>query len=126
MATNKTKRSIHLAQPQPQHAKNARAGDPKPAHFDPNPQPAELMPVRAHAYRTLAEMNNGLEQAIQGLDTLKRISYLSSGSLHGIHSLLSRVRAQANRELMAVLAERETTNAEHFQQLCLASGSAAR
>jgi hypothetical protein len=77
------------------------------------------MPVRAHAYRTLAEMNNGLEQAMQGLDTLKRINYLSSGSLHGIHNLLSRVRAQANRELMAVLAERETANARHFQQLCL-------
>ena len=104
MAANKAKRSIHLAQP--------------------HTEPAELMPVRAHAYRTLAEMNNGLEQAIQGLDTLKRISYLSSNSLHGIHCLLSRVRAQANRELMAVLAERETANAKHFQQLCLSETAA--
>ena len=97
MATNKAKRSIHLTQPHTQ---------------------SELMPVRAHAYRSLSEMNNGLEQAIQGLDTLKRISYLSSGTLHGIHNLLSRIRAQANRELMAVLAERETANVRHFQQLC--------
>jgi hypothetical protein len=114
MATNKVKRSIHLAQPQP-----------KSERLRPDTEP-ELMPVKAHAYRTLAEMNNGLEQAIQGLDTLKRINYLSSGSLHGIHNLLSRVRAQANRELMAVLAERETANARHFQQLCLEPEGAGR
>ena len=104
MATHKVKRSIHLTQP----------------------QPTDLMPVRAHAYRSLAEMNNGLEQAIQGLETLRRINYLSSESLHGIHYLLSRLRAQANRELMAVLAEREAANARHFQQLCLESKGTSR
>jgi hypothetical protein len=100
MAVNKAKRSIHLAQ-----------------H---HPQPTELLPVRAHAYRCLAEMNNGLEQAIHGLEELRKISYFSSSeSLHGIHSLLSRIRAQANGEAMAVLALRETANARHFHQLCL-------
>jgi hypothetical protein len=103
MATNKAKRSIHLTQPRTE---------------------PQLMPVRAHAYRSLAEMNNGLEQAIQGLETLRRINYLSSETLRGIHYLLSRTRAQANRELMAVLAERETANAEHFRRLCLASETA--
>jgi hypothetical protein len=34
------------------------------------------------------------------------------------YTLLSRIRAQANREAMAVLAERETANTRHFQQLC--------
>ena len=104
MATHKVKRSIHLTQP----------------------QPTDLMPVRAHAYRSLAEMNNGLEQAIQGLETLRKINYLSSGSLDGIHYLLSRTRAQANRELMAVLAEREAANARQFQQLCLESEHVSR
>ena len=104
MAVNKAKRSIHLAQHHPQ---------PKPQHTEP-------LPVRAHAYRCLAEMNNGLEQAIHGLEELKKISYFSSSeNLHGIHSLLSRIRAQANGEAMAVLAQRETANARHFQQLCL-------
>jgi hypothetical protein len=99
MATNKAKRSIHLAQPQP--------------------QTTDLMPVRAHAYRSLAEMNSGLEQAIHGLQELKKITcFSSSESLNGIYTLLSRIRAQANRETMAVLAERETANARHFQQLC--------
>lgn len=107
MATNKAKRSIHLAQPQPQRT--------------------ELMPVRAHAYRSLAEMNNGLEQAIHGLQELKKITFFSSSeSLNAIHSLLSRIRAQANGEAMAVLAERETANARHFQQLCPESERASR
>lgn len=106
MATNKAKRSIHLAQPQPEST--------------------GLMPVRAHAYRTLAEMNNGLEQAIQGLQALQKISFFSSESLNAAYNLLSRIRAQANREAMAVLAERETANARHFQQLCLESERASR
>jgi hypothetical protein len=42
------------------------------------------MPVKAHAYRTLAEMNTGLEQAIQSLETLRKISYFSSNSIAGI------------------------------------------
>ena len=99
MATNKAKRSIHLAQP--------------------HPQTKDLLPVRAHAYRSLAEMNSGLEQAIHGLQELKKITcFSSSESLNGIYTLLSRIRAQANREAMAVLAERETANTRHFQQLC--------
>ena len=107
MATNKAKRSIHLAQPQP--------------------QTKDLLPVRAHAYRSLAEMNSGLEQAIHGLQELKKITcFSSSESLNGIYTLLSRIRAQANREAMAVLAERETANTRHFQQLCLESERASR
>lgn len=78
------------------------------------------MPVRAHVYRTMAEMNLALEQAIQGLETLVKINYFSSESLRGTLSLLSRTRAQANRELVSVLIERETANARYFQQLCRA------
>jgi hypothetical protein len=85
------------------------------------------MPVRAHAYRSIAEMNNGLEQGIQGLETLLKINYFSTSErLHGIYNLLSRIRAQANGEAMAVLAERETANARHFQQLCLEPERASR
>ena len=107
MATNKAKRSIHLAQP--------------------HPQTKDLLPVRAHAYRSLAEMNSGLEQAIHGLQELKKITcFFSSENLHATYNLLSRIRAEVNRETMAVLAERETANARHFQQLCLESERASR
>jgi len=98
MAVNKAKRSIHLTQP--------------------HPEPAELMPVRAHAYRTMAEMNTGFEQTIQSLQTLEKISFLSLGGLGAIHNQLSRIRAQANRQLMAIFNDRETANADHFQRLC--------
>jgi ABC-type uncharacterized transport system substrate-binding protein len=107
MATNKTNRSIHLSQ------------DSTPTNAtQPKPETVEIMPVRAHVYRTMAEMNLALEQAIQNLDTLVKINYFSSESLQDTLSQLSRTRAQANRELISILIERETANARYFQQLC--------
>jgi hypothetical protein len=103
VAANKVKRSIHLAQPQRRR---------------PHPESEELMRVKAHVYRTIAEMNAGFEQAIQGLQVLRNMSFFQSDNLHGLHNLLARTRAQANRELMAVLNQRETANAGHFQRLC--------
>jgi hypothetical protein len=97
MATRKVNRSIHLAQPQPQLP--------------------ELMPVRANVYCTLGELNTGLEQAIESLEKLVKIKYLSSDGLRGILNRLSLLRAEVNRELIAVLGEREAANAKHFE-LC--------
>ncbi|MBZ5508576.1 MAG: hypothetical protein LAO78_24215 [Acidobacteriia bacterium] len=115
MAVHKVIRTTPLAQPQPKSERLTANTKPEP------------LPVRAHAYRSLAIMNNGLEEAIHGLEELKKITYFSSSeSLHGIHSLLCRIREQANGEAMAVLAERETANARHSQQLCLESEGASR
>jgi hypothetical protein len=113
MAVNKAKRSIHLAQPQPQHR------SPKPARPSLHPEPAELMPVRAHVYRTIADMNGGLEHAIEGLQMLQKINYLRSDTLNGMHDLICRIRAQANQHLITALNEREMANASHFQRLGL-------
>ena len=98
MATSKAKRSIHLTQP--------------------NPSPAELMPVRAHVYRTIADVNGGFEHVIEGLQILQKIKYLRSDGLDQTLNLVCRIRAQANRELIAVIDQRETANTVHFQQLC--------
>jgi hypothetical protein len=106
MAANKAKRSIHLAQPQPHHTRPSL-----------HPEPAELMPVRAHVYRTIADMNGGLEHAIEGLQTLQKINYLRSDTLNGMHDLICRIRAQANQHLITALNEREMANASHFQGL---------
>jgi hypothetical protein len=103
MATNKSNRSIHLTQPNT---------------TQPKTEPTEFMPVRSHIYRTLAEMNQALEQAIQNLETLVKINYFSSDTLHGTLHQLSRTRAQANRELISILTKREAANARHFQQRC--------
>ena len=64
-------------------------------------------------------MNGGFEKVIQELETLGQISYYRSGSVTAIHDLICRIRAQANRELIAVLNDRETANAGHFDQLCI-------
>lgn len=109
MAANKSKRSIHLAQPQPRQPQRPRI----------NQQPTEPQPVRAHVYRTIAEMNGGYEQVIEALQILKKIKHLPGDSLNGIENQIAQIRAEANRDLMAVLSERELANSGHFQRLCL-------
>ena len=109
MAVNKVKRSIHLAQPQPQQIQRPGL----------TPEPTEQMPVRAHVYRTIAEMNGGFEHVIDALQTLEKIKHLPAESIHGIENQIARIRAETNRDLMAVLSERELANAGHFHRLCL-------
>jgi lipid A disaccharide synthetase len=75
------------------------------------------MPVRANVYCTIGEMNTGLEMALQGLETLVKIKYLSLDGLRGILTQLSHLRAQVNREMIAVLTGRESANVKHFEQL---------
>lgn len=113
MAVNKSKRSIHLAQPQPQQAK------PEHPNLNVNQQPTEQMPVRAHVYRTIADMNGGFEQVIEVLQTLQKVKHLPADSIKGIENQIARIRAEANRDLMAVLSERELANAGHFGRLCM-------
>ena len=97
MATNKAKRSIHLAQP--------------------NHAPAELTPVKAHVYQAIGELNAGLEKAIQNLQTLQSNNLFRASGLTAMNHQLRGIRAQANRQLMSAINERETANAGHFQQL---------
>jgi len=101
MATSKAKRPILLAQPKPQRSRL-------------NHNSTELQPVKSHIYRAIADMNGGFEHALQGLQVLQENSFLYVGSLKGMRNLIGRLRAQANHELMAILSEREKTNAGHF------------
>jgi hypothetical protein len=108
MATNKAKRPILLAQPNSQLKRRS-----------PNPQPAELMPVKARVYRAIAELNGGFEKVIQDLQTLGSIAFFRSDNVTAMRDLICRIRAQANRELVAVLNDREAVNLAHFDQLCI-------
>jgi hypothetical protein len=108
MATNKVKRSIHLAQPQPQRTRRS-----------PNHAPAELVPVKPHVYYAIAELNAGLEKAIHNLQMLQSNHLFGASGLTAMNRVLRGIRARANRQLMMALNERETANAGHFQQLCL-------
>ena len=104
MAANKSKRSIHLAQPQ----------RPRPNH-----KPADLQHVKTRVYRAMADINTGFDHVLQGLQTLNSVNFLQFSSLKGMHNRIARIRAQANHELTAVLSGREKANAGHFQRLCL-------
>lgn len=103
MAVNKAKRSIHLAQPERRSPKSQPA--------------AETMPVKAHVYRTVAELNGGFEKVIQDLKTLQHISFLRSASLEAMHDAICGIRARANQEFLHVLGERETANAGRFERV---------
>ena len=104
MAINKAKRPVLLAQPQRRR---------------PNPEPAELMLVKAHVYRAIAELNGGFEKVIQDLQTLGRISFFNPDNVTAMHNLICRIRAQANRQFTMILHDREMANMGHFDQLCL-------
>lgn len=104
MARNKAKRPVLLAQPQ---------------RRNPNPEPAELMPVKAHVYRAIAELNVGFEKVIQDLQILGRISFFDPAGVTAMHNQICRIRARANRQFTTVLHDREIANAAHFDQLCL-------
>jgi len=104
MAISKSKRTIPLAQPQ---------------RRSPNPEPAELMPVKAHVYRAIAELNDGFEKVARDLQTLGRVTFLGSERVTAIHDVICRIRAQANRDFMMAIHDREIANAGHFDRLCM-------
>jgi hypothetical protein len=100
----KVKRSIPSAQPE-RHSLN--------------PRPVELMPVKAHVYRAIAELNTGFEKVIQDLQTLGKISLFRSEHLSAMSDVICRVRAQANRDCIMTLHDREMANAGYFDRLCM-------
>ncbi len=83
-----------------------------------NPQPAAApMPVKAHIYRAIAELNAGFEKVILDLGNLKQINFFRSEPLAAMHDTVCGLRAQANRELLGVLSQREAANAGYFHRL---------
>ena len=80
-----------------------------------NPDPAGLMPVKAYVYRSIAELNGGFEKVIQELQTLAQVSFLRRERVSAMRELISRVRAEANRDFTIVMHERESVNAGHFE-----------
>ena len=130
MATSKAKRLIVLAQPTPRQAKTGLAGGPgpQPRHprnsktnhirrstqaqkTGPKPDAAAVTPVKAHVYRSIAELNGGFEKVIQELQTLGGISLFRFSGLSEMRELICRMRAQANRDFALAIHEREKGNA---------------
>jgi len=103
MAENKAKRSVSLAQPERRRLHS---------------KPPELMPVKVHVYRAIAELNGGFEKVLQDLQSLGSINYFRACGATAAHRMISRLRAQLNREFAMALHDRETANADHFDRLC--------
>jgi hypothetical protein len=119
MATNKAKRTIHLAQ---DHKPERRSPNPNPRP-NPGPQPVTgALPVKSAIYRALAEVTTGFDKVIHDFGTLKQSYFFRTGTLSALHDQLCAVRAQAIREFLSILGERETANAERFERLCSERG----
>ena len=136
MAISKAKRTVLLAQPRRRsfnpeqilRPKNglriSPAGSQPPRtrlHARKAAQPAELMPVKAHVYYAIAELNAGLEKAIHNLQMLQSNQLFGASGLTAMNHVLRGIRARANRQFMMSLNERESANARHFERLCLQS-----
>ena len=104
MAANKSKRSIYLAQPQP--------------NTQPHPHPAaKLLPVKAYVYRAIAELNAGFELTLQELKRLQQVDFFPASRIAAMHIAVGELRAQANREFLSIIRQRETANFGHFERL---------
>lgn len=125
MASNKAKRSIHLAQPQSQPKTERRSPNPETAanHAE-SPRPVALMPVKTHIYRAIADLNAGFEKLMQDIGNLKQINFFPSDPLTAMQDSIGVIRAQANRAFMDVLSRREEANATHFEARCREQGIA--
>jgi hypothetical protein len=120
MATSKAKRLIVLAQPTPQPARSKpqrRGMSPKNnRHVNPTqPVASGLMPVKAHVYRSIAELNGGFEKVVHELQTLGGVGLFRASGLTEMRKLICRMRAQANRDFAKVIHDRENANAGHFE-----------
>ena len=106
MATNKTKRSIHLAQA------SRRSPNPQPATEQMPQMP--LKPVKAGIYRAVTELNVGFEKVVQDLANLQRVEFFRSERVAELHNAVCRIRAQINQEFLKVMNQREMSNDGHF------------
>ena len=104
MATSKAKRLIPLAQPRRRKV-NLQANSPGKA------ETTGLTPVKAHVYRSIAELNGGFEKVIQELQTLGGTSLFRSNRLTEMRETICRMRAQANRDFAMAIHDREKMNA---------------
>jgi hypothetical protein len=55
------------------------------------------MSVRAHVYRTIADMNSGFEQVIEVLQALQKIKHLPADSIKEIENQIARIPRRGQR-----------------------------
>ena len=133
MATNKATRSNPPAQLQPHHAKTARtaipdctksaqsgspgAGGPALSRHRPDHQ------LKADIFETLRHLNRGYGVSLAAFDKLETKDRqhtpraFAAGFLHDYRNRTEALRAQANRDLLRLIAAREEQDVERFSRL---------
>jgi hypothetical protein len=126
MAVRKATRSNPPAQPNPQHAKTARAGGPEPKPKQPDRQ------LKAEIFETLRHLNRGYGVALAALDKLEtKDSYRArrifpAGFLGDYRNRAEGLRALTNHDVLLLIAGREQQEAERFNRLCDQAASPKR
>jgi hypothetical protein len=107
MAVHKAIRSNSSAQP-----------EPKPAPRRPDHQ------LKAEIFEALRHLNRGYGVALAAFDRLEvrdrqhpRRAF-AAGYLHDYRNRTEALRAQANRDLLRLIASREEHEADRFERLC--------
>ena len=108
MATSKAKRPVLLAQPKPQTKRRS-------TNTKTNLDLGGAMPIKAHVYQAVGELNIGFEKVVQELHTLSQVGFLRPARVTSMRELICRVRAEANRDFTMALHEREKANAGCFE-----------
>jgi hypothetical protein len=124
MAVHKATRSLHLAQPEPENER--RRLNPQHANFKhPSLQrPRRNDPqLKAELFEALRHLNRGFGVALSSLDTLQRKDRPHSGLfppdfLLSYRDRTEALRAEANRDMLRMLAGHEEEEAEQFSRLC--------
>jgi hypothetical protein len=106
MAVSKVIRSNRLPQPRPQQAKNA--GKPRPPRCSPDPH------MKAELFDDLRQLNRGYGTALAALVRLQRPGIFPGECLREYRERTEGLRAQANRDLLRLLAGHEERDAERF------------
>ena len=82
-------------------------------------RPLQLQPIQSSVYQLLFELNAGFEAIIRHLEALQEVEFLRDERLTALRDLICRSQAEANRDFMETLMEREMSNAAWFDHLCI-------
>jgi hypothetical protein len=107
MAVSKVIRSHRLPQHQPHRAKNAQK--PKPSRRSPDPH------MKAGLFDDLRQLNRGYGAALAALVRLQRPGIFPGECLRGYRDRTEGLRAEANRDLLRLLAGHEERDAARYE-----------
>ncbi|HLJ30041.1 MAG TPA: hypothetical protein VKY85_25270 [Candidatus Angelobacter sp.] len=77
-----------------------------------------VKPVSPSVYQAVFDLNVALEKVSHDLQELKKIHFLPGEQLTFWYNLISRMRTEANHQLLFILSQRESRNAAHYDHLC--------